>query len=174
MSATAKHEKITASIILTLEHEWQWKKLSPAAKTVCRGKKPRAARNGPKIIIPGRKLSRCIFCEFAEKARHEGRETLLRRIIRERDFPASVDKVKIMSIVRNSIDLAGIISDFATFLINPAKFACRPPGPLLASTFPTRAGKLSAHPFCLLRRQDARPAPSESAFALQKERTDRV
>ena len=48
MSATAKHEKITASIILTLEHEWQWKKLSPAAKMVCRGKKLRAARNDPK------------------------------------------------------------------------------------------------------------------------------
>src|ERR1035441_10303700 len=90
MSATAKHEKITASIILTLEHEWQWKKLSPAAKTVCRGKKPRAAGDDPKkIIIPGRKPSRCLFCEFAEKARHEGRETLLRQIIRERDFHSS-------------------------------------------------------------------------------------
>jgi len=141
---------------------------------VPREKASRCRGRSKKIIIPGRKPSRCIFCEFAEKARHEGRETLLRLIIRERDFPASVDKVKIMSIVRNSIDLASLISDFATFLINPAKFACRPPGPLLASTFPTRAGKLSAHPFCLLRRQDARSAPSESAFALQKERTDRV
>jgi hypothetical protein len=155
MLATAKHEKITASIILTLEHEWQWKKLSPAAKTG----------------VPREKASRC---EERSKNHHSRPKTILRQIIRERDFPASVDKVKIMSIVRNSIDLAGIISDFATFLINPAKFACRPPGPLLASTFPTRAGKLSAHPFCLLRRQDARSAPSESAFALQKERTDRV
>ena len=174
MSATAKHEKITASIILTLEHEWQWKKLSPAAKTVCRGKKPRAARNGPKIIIPGRKPSRCIFCEFAEKARHEGRETLLRQIIRERDFPASVDKVKIMSIVRNSIDLASIISDFATFLINPAKFASRPPGPYWRRRFQRERVNYRLIPSCLLRRQDARSAPSESAFALQKERTDRV
>ena len=96
---------------------------------VPREKASRCQERSKKIIIPGRKLSRCIFCEFAEKARHEGRETLLRRIIRERDFPASVDKVKIMSIVRNSIDLASIISGFATFLINPAKFASRPPGP---------------------------------------------